>query len=68
MRTGSNAGTCKALAQKLSDTASRRGFAVTVGRLNDITSGSLPTDRPLAIVTASYEGQVRARRALPDLC
>jgi hypothetical protein len=56
---GSNAGTCKALAKKLVDSATRRGMSVTLRRLNDISSGDLPKDAPMAIVTASYEGQVR---------
>ena len=56
---GSNAGTCKALAYKLKGEATRRGMIVEIDQLNSVASGDLPRDRPVAIVTASYEGQVR---------
>ena len=56
---GSNSGTCKALAMKMADTAEQRGLNTEVHDLNAVAAGNLPTDRPVAIVTTSYEGQVR---------
>jgi hypothetical protein len=55
---GSNSGTCKSLANKLAATAGRRGLGTEIKELNAVASGDLPTDRPVAIVTTSYEGQV----------
>ena len=55
---GSNAGTCKALAYKLRGQATARGMNVSIDTLNTVTANDLPQDRPVAIVTASYEGQV----------
>lgn len=43
---------------KLADTAEQRGLATEVNELNSVAAGNLPTDRPVAIVTTSYEGQV----------
>ena len=56
---GSNSGTCKALATKMADTAEQKGFNTEIQDLNAVAAGNLPTDRPVAIVTTSYEGQVR---------
>lgn len=54
---GSNSGTCEALAQRLAADASTHGFNVTdIGPL-DTVNQQLPTDRPVVIVTASYEGE-----------
>ncbi|KAF1993752.1 cytochrome P450 [Amniculicola lignicola CBS 123094] len=52
---GSNTGTCQSLAQKLAAEAGARGYQAS---LNDMDSGinALPTDQPVAIITASYEG------------
>jgi cytochrome P450/NADPH-cytochrome P450 reductase len=58
MVSGSNSGTCKSLATKLASTAGRRGLGVEIKELNAVASGELPLDRPVAIVTTSYEGQV----------
>lgn len=55
---GSNSGTCKALAMKMADTAEQRGVNTEIHDLNAVAAGNLPTDRPVAIVTTSYEGQV----------
>jgi len=60
---GSNSGTCKALAIKMADTAEQRGFNTEIEDLNAVAAGNLPTDRPVAIVTTSYEGQVRDPRS-----
>ena len=51
---GSNTGTCQALAQKLASEAAQHGCKPTV---LDMDSGAIPTDRPLVIITASYEGE-----------
>ena len=49
---GSNTGTCETLSQKLvADCAMHRFQA---GRSS---TGSLPSDRPVVIITASYEGE-----------
>ncbi|KAM0194285.1 hypothetical protein ACHAPA_005191 [Fusarium lateritium] len=54
---GSNSGTCEALANRLASDAASHGFsATTVGPL-DQAKQNLPEDRPVVIVTASYEGQ-----------
>ena len=53
---GSNAGTCQSLAQKLSVDARRHGYFASVMEM-DATVDSLPKDRPVAIITSSYEGQ-----------
>lgn len=54
---GSNSGTCEALAQRVASDASSHGFTVTdLGPL-DSANQKLPTDRPVVIVTASYEGE-----------
>jgi cytochrome P450/NADPH-cytochrome P450 reductase len=57
---GSNSGKCKALARQLAAMAGRRGLGTEMKELNAVASGNLPTDRPVAIVTTSYEGQVSA--------
>ena len=53
---GSNTDTCQALAQKLSVEARRHGYNADVRELNAAV-GVLPKDQPIAIITASYEGQ-----------
>lgn len=55
---GSNAGTCKALAYKLQGEARMHGYNPDIAVLNTLSTGDLPTGRPVAIITASYEGQV----------
>jgi len=52
---GSNTGTCQAFAQRIAADAPAHGFTATVDSL-DTATGKLPTDRPIVIVTASYEG------------
>ncbi|KAF2471722.1 fatty acid hydroxylase [Lindgomyces ingoldianus] len=53
---GSNTGTCQSFAQKLATDARIYGYQASV---KDMDSGAsiLPTDQPVAIITASYEGQ-----------
>lgn len=54
---GSNSGTCEALANRVASDAPLHGFrASTVSPLDDAHQ-NLPRDRPVVIVTASYEGQ-----------
>ncbi|KAM3552141.1 hypothetical protein MY1884_007364 [Beauveria asiatica] len=54
---GSNSGTCEALAQRAAADAGAHGFKVTeIGPLDNVNQ-KLPTDRPVVIVTASYEGE-----------
>ncbi|KAK7038997.1 hypothetical protein VNI00_010389 [Paramarasmius palmivorus] len=53
---GSNTGTSEAFAQRIANDAARYGFAARLGTM-DSSSGQLPTDGPVVILTASYEGQ-----------
>ena len=53
---GSNTGTCEALAQELLTAAASYGFSAIVKTLDDAVSG-LPKKDPVAIITATYEGQ-----------
>ncbi|BFZ56469.1 hypothetical protein PYCC9005_003515 [Savitreella phatthalungensis] len=52
---GSNSGSCEALANDLGQTLSTRGFQPDVATLDSCLK--MPTDEPVVIVTASYEGQ-----------
>ncbi|KAK7912102.1 Bifunctional cytochrome P450 reductase [Apiospora marii] len=52
---GSNTGTCQALAQKLASQASQHGINASVNDL-DSAIDKLPTDSPVVIISASYEG------------
>ncbi|EPE06594.1 bifunctional p-450 nadph-p450 reductase [Ophiostoma piceae UAMH 11346] len=54
---GSNSGTCEAMANRVGADAPHHGFKADVIAPLDNTNQSLPTDRPVVIVTASYEGQ-----------
>jgi cytochrome P450/NADPH-cytochrome P450 reductase len=54
---GSNSGTCEALANRLAGDAGNYGFRADVVDILDSVKGKLPTDKPVAIITASYEGQ-----------
>lgn len=53
---GSNSGTCEAMAQQVAADAAAHGYSASVKPLDD-ASGNLPKDRPVVIITASYEGQ-----------
>ncbi|MFD7668912.1 bifunctional cytochrome P450/NADPH--P450 reductase [Streptomyces sp. NPDC059788] len=53
---GTNYGTCRDFAERLADEATGLGFTPEVAPL-DAAAGALPTDRPVVIVTASYNGQ-----------
>lgn len=52
---GSNTGTCQALAQKLAGQCAQRGLKAEVQTL-DTVMGKVPTEKPVVIITASYEG------------
>jgi len=54
---GSNTGTCEALANRLAGDAGNYGFRADVVDILDSVKGNLPTDKPVVIITASYEGQ-----------
>ncbi|KAE8351236.1 cytochrome P450 [Aspergillus coremiiformis] len=53
---GSNTGTCEALARRLAKDSLGYGFTATVGCLNSAME-DVPRGNPVAIITASYEGQ-----------
>lgn len=54
---GSNSGTCEAFAQTLAEDARTHGFTATKVETLDSAKGTLPTEEPVVIVTASYEGE-----------
>ncbi|ORY56856.1 cytochrome P450 [Pseudomassariella vexata] len=54
---GSNSGTCESMAQRLAADASQHGFKATTMDCMDAANGNLPTDQPVVVITASYEGQ-----------
>ncbi|KAJ7128256.1 fatty acid hydroxylase [Mycena filopes] len=53
---GSNTGTSEAFAQRIANDAASYGFRSSIGTL-DSALGKVPTDGPVVIVTASFEGQ-----------
>lgn len=53
---GSNTGTCEALANRLASDAANHGFRAEVVDTLDSVRANLPKDKPVVIVTASYEG------------
>ncbi|KAJ7772252.1 fatty acid hydroxylase [Mycena metata] len=53
---GSNTGTSEAFAQRIANEAPSYGFRSSIGTL-DSALGKVPTDGPIIIVTASFEGQ-----------
>ncbi len=62
---GSNGGTCRDGARRLGDEAALRGFEIDVKTLDEV-AGQLPTDRPVLIVTSSYNGNSTQNAA--DFC
>jgi len=54
---GSNAGTCQSLAQRLANDAPSHGYHAKAVDSLDSANQNLPTDHPVVIITASYEGQ-----------
>ncbi|KAG5985077.1 hypothetical protein E4U55_001580 [Claviceps digitariae] len=61
---GSNSGTCEALAQSVASDAARHGFQATTLAPLDDANQNVPKDRPVVIITASYEGQPPSNAAL----
>ncbi|EIN10223.1 cytochrome P450 oxidoreductase OrdA-like protein [Punctularia strigosozonata HHB-11173 SS5] len=53
---GSNGGSSEAFAQRLATDAASHGFRATLGTLDSAT-GHVPTDGPVVVITASYEGE-----------
>lgn len=53
---GSNSGSCESFAGILASEAPTHGFNATIKTL-DSAIGSLPCDRPVIVVTSSYEGK-----------
>ncbi|MBK5654682.1 MAG: cytochrome P450, partial [Rhizobium sp.] len=53
---GSNTGTCEALANRLASDAVNHGFRADAVETLDAARENLPKDKPVVIVTASYEG------------
>ncbi len=53
---GTNYGTCRELAERLAAEAAGLGLATEIAPL-DAHAGTLPEDRPVVIVAASYNGQ-----------
>ncbi|KAG8740203.1 hypothetical protein FRC10_004604 [Ceratobasidium sp. 414] len=53
---GSNTGSCEGFAQNIASEAASKGFRATIGTLNSI-AGDIPTDGPVVIITASFEGE-----------
>ncbi|KAH7349219.1 cytochrome P450 [Pyrenochaeta sp. MPI-SDFR-AT-0127] len=54
---GSDSGTCESLSQRLATAAASHGFRITKIDCLDSANGALPTEQPVLIITASYEGQ-----------
>ncbi|GJE90379.1 bifunctional P-450/NADPH-P450 reductase [Phanerochaete sordida] len=52
---GSNMGTGESFAQRIAGAAGRHGFTARIAPL-DAATAALPTDGPVVVVTASYEG------------
>ncbi|OBZ65058.1 hypothetical protein A0H81_14948 [Grifola frondosa] len=63
---GSNTGSSEAFAQRIASDAPAYGFRATIGTL-DSAAEHVPTDGPVLIVTASFEGTSAASRALNTL-
>ncbi len=53
---GGNMGTCESLAQKVAQSSVSHGFKAIVKPLDEATD-NLSKDRPVIIITASYEGE-----------
>ncbi|GAA4020792.1 cytochrome P450 [Allokutzneria multivorans] len=53
---GSNLGTCREFARRIADDGKEFGFDTAVAPLDDY-AGGLPTDGPVVIVAASYNGR-----------
>lgn len=54
---GSNSGTSEGFAQRVASDAPTRGFWLSIGTL-DSAAEKIPSDGPVVIITASFEGQL----------
>ncbi|KAL0481598.1 bifunctional P-450/NADPH-P450 reductase [Acrasis kona] len=53
---GSNSGSCESFANTIEKDATQKGFKTKLAHLNEHT-GNVPSDAPVLIITASYEGK-----------
>ncbi|CAE6532707.1 unnamed protein product [Rhizoctonia solani] len=53
---GSNTGSCEGFAQQIASGAGAKGFRAVIATLNSVAN-KIPTDGPVVIVTASFEGE-----------
>ncbi|KAH7336792.1 bifunctional P-450:NADPH-P450 reductase [Rhizoctonia solani] len=53
---GSNSGSCEGFAQTIASKAAGKGFCAKIDALDSATN-NIPTDGPIVIVTASFEGE-----------
>lgn len=53
---GSNSGTCESFAQRIASDAPGHGFRPSIGTL-DSAAEKIPSNGPVAIITASFEGK-----------
>jgi cytochrome P450/NADPH-cytochrome P450 reductase len=53
---GSNTGTCRTFAERLTFNANAHGFEA-VAKDMDMCTGQLPKSQPVIVITAPYEGQ-----------
>ncbi|OCH86500.1 cytochrome P450 [Obba rivulosa] len=53
---GSNTGTSESFAQRVASDAPAHGFRAKLGTLDSVATG-LPTDGPVVVITASFEGE-----------
>ncbi|KAJ1303594.1 hypothetical protein OPQ81_011777 [Rhizoctonia solani] len=53
---GSNTGSCEGFAQQIASGAAVKGFHAVIETLNSATN-NIPTDGPVVIITASFEGE-----------
>ncbi|KDN45033.1 hypothetical protein RSAG8_05206, partial [Rhizoctonia solani AG-8 WAC10335] len=53
---GSNTGSCEGFAQQIASGAAAKGFRAVIATLNSVVN-KIPTDGPVVIVTASFEGE-----------
>ena len=54
---GSNSGTCQSMAERLAANAFSHGFRASIVDCVDNATDKLPTNEPVVLITASYEGQ-----------
>ncbi|KAH7322064.1 cytochrome P450 [Rhizoctonia solani] len=53
---GSNTGSCEGFAQQIASGAAAKGFRAVIATLNSVAN-KIPTDGPVVVVTASFEGE-----------